>query len=58
VAREVGSEVDSEEGEMEPKGRFDVTTTMNKVIWTNIFLTQDEHGAHTTGIMGTQLKIS
>jgi hypothetical protein len=55
-AREVGLEVDSEEGEMEAEGRADATTAMNKVIWPETSLTQDDHGARTAGIMGTQLK--
>jgi hypothetical protein len=52
-AREMGLEVDLEEGEMEAESRDDATTSKNKVIWPNTGLTQDNHGAHTVGIIGT-----
>ena len=55
-AREVGLEVDLEEGEIEEEGQDDVKTTTNKVIFPKTSLTWDDHGALIASIMGTQLK--
>jgi hypothetical protein len=42
---------------MEAEGQEDAITIMNKFICPDTSLTQDDHGARTAKIMGTQLKI-
>jgi hypothetical protein len=51
-------EVDLEEGEMEVEVQSNAITSMNKVIFQEIALTQDDHGSLTAGIMPPQLKIA
>jgi hypothetical protein len=55
---EVGVEVDLEEGGMEEEDQVDATIVMNKETWLETFLTQDDHGVHTTELMFMQPKIA